>query len=88
MQAQELEQRDWGAISQIDQDLSHVSLKLILSLSEREVALGVCFVGNLGRQGRHLDPLRLEERSKDLVEVNKVAVAFVDDPLVRALKLV
>lgn len=54
-------------------------------MSERQVPLGCCIVGNFGRKWRHLETFGFEERHKHLVKVHEVAIPLVDCPLVSPL---
>ena len=65
--------------------MPNVGLKLVLPLVQRKVTRSSCFVGDLRRNWGHLDSFSLEEWHKEFMKVHKVGVAFVNNPLVRAL---
>ena len=85
MESQELHQGHWCSIGQLNDQLSQVSLQLILPLCECEISLRVGFVSDLGRQRWYLQAFCLEVGQEDVMQIDEVRVALVDDPLVRSL---
>ena len=85
MQSQELHQGHWSPIGQLNDQLPQVSLQLILPLCKCEIPLRVSLVCNLGRQRWYLQAFCLKVGQEDVMQIDEVRVALIDDPLVCSL---
>ena len=86
VQPQELQERNWGTISESEEHLADVGLELVFALREGLVTRGARLVLDLGRHRRDLQAFGFEEWHQSFVQIDEVRVALVNQPLVALLE--